>query len=543
MGGLDYDAIVVGCGHNGLVSAFYLARAGLNVLALEQAPKVGGAATTDELIPGFSFSTCAHSFVLFHPQILDDMKLVERGLRVFQRDPPQFHPFANGDYLFTWADMKQTQESIARIAPRDAKAYPNYLELWAQAADLFDPYLLTDPPTLGEFLGSAEGTSHEPLAQLLIGGTKRQLLDDWFESPRVKASLGTTFDGGYTDSAGGLLYFAFASALSTRLGQRGLIGFPQGGMGAVTQKLKQAVEDTGAAVRTSTAVARIHVSNGRTAGVILADGTLITARAVVSNADPYRTLNQLVPAEHLPDEFLRDAHRLKMAAGYLKLHCATSGLPDWTALPGDGPQHGANVRLCESLDQIDHAWRHAQTGTMARKPVIGVVCPSVYDRSLTPAGHHAISIWVEYAPVGLLPRQWETQRQQITDSLIAQVARYAPNFPDIVIDSFLHGPPEIEARAGITHGNMHHVDMTIDQMLGDRPLPECSAYRTPLDGLYLCGSGCHPGGGVTGVPGHNSARAVIRDLNAAPKATSGQARVTIPNTRSARSDGMRGRSQ
>jgi len=537
---MDYDAIIIGCGHNGLVAAFYLARAGLRVLALEQGPKVGGAATTDELFPGYRFSTCAHSFVLFHPQILDDMRLVDLGLRVFRRDPPQFHPFADGEYLLAWNDLERTKESIAHISRRDAEAYDDYVKFWKRAAELFDPYLLTPPPTLGEFLRTAEDGPHASIAHTLVTGTKRQLLDDYFESPRVKASLGTTFDVGYTDNAGGLLYFAFAAALSSLLGQRGLVGFPQGGMGAVTRLLRQAAESAGAEVRTSSPVASVHVADGRAAGVVLHDGTIITARTVLSNADPQRTLAHLVPSEHLPDPFVRSVRRLRMNAGYLKLHCATTGLPDWRALPGDGPQHGANVRICESLDHIDRTWSEARAGRMPTEPVLGLVCPSAYDRSVVPAGHHTISIWVEYAPVGLPPSAWDAQRAQITDALIAQVARYAPNFPHIVSDAFLHGPPEIEARAGMTRGNMHHVDMTIDQMLGARPLPGCAAYRTPLSGLYLCGSGCHPGGGVSGVPGHNAARTVIGDLNGVEVGHS--PRATISAARPAPPDGLRGRS-
>ena len=537
---MHYDAIIIGCGHNGLVAAFYLARAGLRVLALEQGPKVGGAATTDELFPGFHFSTCAHSFVLFHPQILDDMRLVERGLRVFRRDPPQFHPFADGQYLLAWNDAERTRESIARISRRDAEVYGDYVKFWQKAAQLFEPYLLDAPPTLGEFLRAAEGTPNASIAHTLITGTRRQLLDDYFESPRVKASLGTTFDAGYTGNAGGLLYFAFAAALSSRLGQRGLVGFPQGGMGTVTRLLRQAAEDAGAEVRTGTPVAGVHVAAGQVGGVTLTDDTAITARTVLSNADPQRTLTRLVPAKHLPGPFQKSVRSLRMNAGYLKLHCATTGLPDWRALPGDGPQHRANVRICESLDTIDRAWGEARAGRMPTEPILGLVCPSVYDRSVVPAGHHTISIWVEYAPVGLAPADWESRRAQISDALIAQVARYAPNFPDLVSDAYLHGPPEIEARAGMTRGNMHHVDMTIDQMLGARPLPECAAYRTPLDGLYLCGSGCHPGGGVSGVPGHNAAQTVIRDLNV--PAASRPPRATISAAQPAPADGMRGRS-
>lgn len=537
---MDYDAIIIGCGHNGLVAAFYLARAGLRVLALEQGPKVGGAATTDEIFPGFHFSTCAHSFVLFHPQILDDMQLVERGLRVFRRDASQFHPFADGQYLLTWNDEERTQESIARFSRHDADAYASYVKFWQRAAQLFDPYLLDAPPTLGEFLRATEGTPNASIAHTLVTGTRRQLLDDYFESPRVKASLGTTFDAGYTDNAGGLLYFAFAAALSSRLGERRLAGFPQGGMGTVARILRQAAESAGAEVRVATPVASVQVADRRAQGVALADGTIITARAVLSNADPQRTLTRLVPSKYLSAPFRRSARRLRMNAGYLKLHCATTGLPDWRVLPGDGPHHGANVRICESLDDIDRAWGQARAGRIPTAPVLGLVCPSVYDRSVVPPGRHTISIWVEYAPVGLSQEVWEARRAETTDALISQVARYAPNFPDIVSDSFLHGPPEIEARAGMTRGNMHHVDMTIDQMLGARPLPECAAYRTPLDGLYLCGSGCHPGGGVSGVPGRNAAQTVIRDLNIPAPSQPPPAARDAP--RSVPAGGMRGRS-
>jgi phytoene dehydrogenase-like protein len=534
---LDYDAIIIGCGHNGLVAAFYLARAGVRVLALEQGPTVGGAATTDELIPGFHFSTCAHSFVLFHPRILDDMQLEERGLRVFHRDPPQFHPFADDQYLLMWNEAERTRESIARFSRRDARAYPRYVDFWRRAAQLFDPYLLEAPPTLGEFLHAADRTPNAGIAHTLVTGTRRQLLNDYFDSPRVKASLGTTFDAGYTDNAGGLLYFAFAAALSARLGDRGLAGFPKGGMGAVTRLLRQAAESAGAEIRVATPVDSVYVADGRARGVVLADGAVVSARVVLSNADPQRTLAGLVPAEHLPAHFRQSVRRLRLNAGYLKLHCATTGLPDWRALPGDGPQHRANVRICESLDDIDRAWGQARAGRMPGFPVLGLVCPSIYDQSVAPAGHHTISVWAEYAPVGLAPGAWEARRAETTDALIAQVARYAPNFPDIVSHAVLHGPPEIEARAGMTRGNMHHLDMTIDQMLGSRPLPEWAAYRTPLEGLYLCGSGCHPGGGVSGVPGHNAAQTVIRDLNVAPpsRPASAAVRVGPPGSMPARS--------
>ena len=510
---MDYDAIVVGCGHNGLVAAHYLAAAGLRVLGLERNAQVGGAATTDELIPGYHFSTCAHSFVLFHTKVLDDLRLLDYGLEVTRRDPGGFQPFRSGRHLLFWDDEERTRDSIAQISPHDARAHQAYSEVWDRAADLFEPYLLTDPPTLPEFLQRYEGTPDEELAYRLVTGTRRQMLEEFFESEEIKSALGTTFDGGSTDSPGSLLYFAFHLSLSRKLSDRGLMGFPRGGMGAVTQAIRRSAEAAGAEIRTSTPVASIIVSNDRTAGVRLDDGAEITAPIVVSNADPRRTLLELVGEQSLTPEFSTDVRRLHANAGYMKLHCATNGLPDWTALPGADlqPHHGAGARLCTSLDTIDEAWAHARRGEFPAEHVLGIVTPSVFYPTLAPPGHHTLSIWVEYAPIRPREGSWDDVREWVSQALINQVAEYAPNFPDIVDDMYLHTPTDIEAKAGMTNGSMHHIDMTIDQMLARRPLPGWSKYRTPIDGLYLCGSGSHPGGGVSGVPGHNAAQAVLKD--------------------------------
>ncbi len=510
---MDYDAIVVGCGHNGLVAAHYLAAAGLRVLGLERNAQVGGAATTDELIPGYHFSTCAHSFVLFHTKVLDDLRLLDHGLDVMKRDPGGFQPFRSGRHLLFWDDDERTRDSIAQISRHDAEAYRAYSDLWDRAADLFEPFLLTDPPTLPEFIQRYEGTPDEELVYRLVTGTRRQLLEEFFESDEIKSALGTTFDSGSTDSPGSLLYFAFHVSLSKRLSDRGLSGFPRGGMGAVTQAIRRSAEAAGAEIRTSTPVASIIVSNDRTAGVRLADGAEITAPIVMSNADPRRTLLELVGEQSLTSEFSADVRRLHANAGYMKLHCATNGLPDWKALPGDErqPHHGANARLCTSLDTIDDAWAHARRGDFPAEYVLGIVTPSLFDPTLAPPGHHTLSIWVEYAPISPRVGSWDDVRAAVSQALIDQVAEYAPNFPDIIDDMYLHTPADIEALAGMTNGSMHHIDMTIDQMLARRPLPGWSSYRTPIDGLYLCGSGSHPGGGVSGVPGHNAAQAVLKD--------------------------------
>ena len=511
----DFDAIIVGCGHNGLVAASYLAAAGFRVLGLERNSKVGGAATTEEVFPGYHFATCAHSFVIMHPKIIDDLGMVELGLEITPRDPSMFHPFLDGRHLLLWNDAERTRESIARFSEKDASAFPAYLDFWRRAGALFEPYLLTEPPTHAEFMQRVEGTPEERIAYALITGSKRALLDEYFESPEVKAALGTTFDTGTTDGAGGLLYFAFAQAIAAQLSPRGLSGHPRGGMGAVMDIMRRAAENAGAEIRTSSPVKRVLVRDGRAIGVETADGTEITARAVISSADPRLTFLGLVGADLLPPAFVEDVRRLRAAAGYMKLMCAVDGLPDWTALPGSQqqPHHFAHARICESLNDIDQAWISARAGQVSPDCVLGVVTHTLYDDEMAPSGRHAISIWAEYAPIHPAADSWDGIRDQVSHDLIAQVGKYAPNFPGIVEQSRLHSPADIEAEAGITDGSMHHIDMTVDQMLARRPVAGWSDYRTPASNLYLCGSGCHPGGGVTGLPGHNAAHTVIRDLS------------------------------
>ncbi|MBM4438383.1 MAG: NAD(P)/FAD-dependent oxidoreductase, partial [Actinobacteria bacterium] len=513
----DYDAIVVGCGHNGLVAAFYLAQAGMRVLALEGRETVGGACRTDELFPGYRFSTCAHSFVIFHPQILHDMRLYERGLHVYPRDPAMFQPLRSGQYLLFWQDLERTKASIAQFSRADAEAFPRWQAFWQQAARIVAPYLLTEPPTYAELLARTADTPDEALLHRLLFGTTRDLLEEYFESDVMRAALLRPFDSGSLDAPGALLYWAIHAAISHQLTpdaghqQSRLMGagYPRGGMGAVTQTMQRAVEDLGVAVRTHAPVAEILVRANGALGVRLQDGTEITGRTVLSNADPRRTFLRLVRPEALPAAFLTQVRRLHATAGYLKVHCALKGLPDWTCLPGAHlqPHHFGQTQICRSLEMVDQAWLAARTGRLPDEFALGIITPSVYDDSAAPPGHHTASIWAEYAPVHP-PEGWDRLRAETALRIIGQVAQYAPNFPDIIQDTYVWSPWDIEQQLQITDGSMHHLDMTPDQMFARRPLPGWARYRTPVSGLYLCGSGCHPGGGVTGIPGHNAAQAV-----------------------------------
>jgi phytoene dehydrogenase-like protein len=285
-------------------------------------------------------------------------------------------------------------------------------------------------------------------------------------------------------------------------------------MGAVMDAMRRAAENAGAEIETSSPVKRVLIREGRVVGVEKADGTEITARVVMSSADPRLTFLGLVGADNLPGKFVDAVRKLRAVAGYMKLMCATDGLPDWTALPGteQQPHHFAHARICESLEHIDRAWIDARAGLVPSACVLGVVTHTLYDDEMAPSGRHAISIWAEYAPIRPVGSSWDEVRDRVGRDLIAQVGKYAPNFPEIVEQSRLHSPADIESQAGITDGSMHHIDMTVDQMLARRPVAGWSDYRTPVTSLYLCGSGCHPGGGVTGLPGHNAAHAVISDL-------------------------------
>ena len=341
---MDYDAIIIGCGNNGLVAAFYLARAGLRVLGLERNAKVGGACATDELIPGFHFSTCAHSFVLFHPEILQDMQLENYGLHVYNREPEKFHPFNSGKHLLFSNDLDRTLESIGRISRHDAVSYPAWNKFWADAGEMFAPYLLTPPPTFGEFARRFEGTAQEDLFNKLVTGTARGIVGEFFESNEMKAATVSTYDSGSTDAPGALLYWAFHASVSNQLAAIGKVGYPRGGMGAVATALRKSAEAAGAEFRTNAGVARTIIHDNQAVGVELEDGSEISARVILSNADPRKTFLKLVGSDDLEPDFTRRVRRLHADAGYMKLHCAAGSLPDWTALPGEGRSRTITLR-------------------------------------------------------------------------------------------------------------------------------------------------------------------------------------------------------
>ena len=513
-----YDAIVIGAGHNGLVAAWYLANAGRKVLVLERRGIVGGAAVTEELWPGYHVPTCSYICYLLQAKVIEDMRLRAHGFAVHQLAPGGFTPFPDGRAILSWKERERTAAGLAAFSPRDAEAYPRYIALRERMAAILHRYFLTEPPTLVELVDSVRGTDDEALLERLLFGAMTDLLDEYFESPEVKAWLVGAWDAGDPDAPGSLLSYAYPGvSLFTPDENAGIV---VGGMGGITQAMAHACRAAGVEVRTNAEVARIVIAGGRARGVALAGGEEVAGRVVLSNADPKRTFLRLVPREALDPAFVRSIERLKTRAAYLKFHAALADLPDFSAWLGAeyDPKMLAQIKICPSVDYYRKAWDDAVHGRVTDCPVMAVQIPSVYDRTLVADGGHVMSIWVQYAPVEPAEGTWDELRERAGEGLIDTLARYAPNMRAVIRDWVLYTPRDIERRVGMTDGNIRHIDMVAGQLFAGRPLPGWAGYRTPVAGLYLCGAGPHPGGEVTGAPGHNAAHAVLRDTAAGSSA-------------------------
>jgi phytoene dehydrogenase-like protein len=506
------DAVVIGAGHNGLVAATYLARGGLRVLVLEGREVVGGACVTEELFPGHRLSSCAYICHLLQEKVIVDLELPRHGFAVFPLEPARFHPFPDGRHLVIWDDHARTAEGIERHSRRDAAAYPRWIGLWERAGRLLHAYFLAPAPTYAEIAARVRGTEDEELWETLLTRPMWDLVHEHFESDVMRAHALNAQDLGDPRAPGSALCYAY---LKVNLHSApGTVGIVKGGMGGVTRAMAAAAREAGVAIRTGAPVERVLVDGGRAAGVVLADGELVRADLVVSNADPKRTFLRLVPAAALPESFRSAVAGLGTRAGYLKFHAALCELPDFSAHlgPGFDPRYLAQVKICPSTDTFLGAWQDAQAGRPARAPLMEVQIPSVYDATLAPPGHHVVSVWALWAPVRLAEGSWEAGRREVGECLIDTLTAYAPNFRRALVDWALFTPADLEARVGLTDGNIRHLDIVPGQLFARRPLPGWARYRTPLPGLYLCGAGTHPGGEVTGAPGHNAAHAILEDV-------------------------------
>ena len=526
-----FDAIIVGGGHNGLVTAAYLAAAGRKVLVLESRELVGGCAVTEEIWPGYKVSTASYLSSLMQEKVVQDLELAKFGYRVDAKDPAFFSPFPDGRYFFMWQDRQKTLAEIAKFSARDAAAYPKYEDHLERLAQVAESLLLTTPPNFppsgaGDFLeylklsGKVRGLSKAEIVGLvkIFTQSAAEFLDEWFESEQVKVTLAT--DGVIGANGGprspGTAYILLHHCMGGVNGHRGLWGFVRGGMGSVSNAIADSARSRGAVIRTNATVGKILVRDGQARGVALANGDEIQARIVASNLDPRRTFLQLMDTADLPADFLDGIRKFRSEGTSLKMNLALTGLPDFKALPGNpagarGPQHGATMHICPSVEYIEHAWDDAKYGRPSQSPLIEMTIPTIYDPSLAPEGRHIMGIFLQYAPYTLRDSNWDRERIRYTERILDVIEEYCPNIRSIIEHKQTLTPLDLERRFGITGGNIFHGEMSLDQMFVLRPLAGWAKYRTPVRGLYLCGSGAHPGGGVMGAPGHNAAREILRD--------------------------------
>lgn len=513
------DVIIIGGGHNGLTAAAYLGRAGLRTLVLEKRPILGGACVTEETFPGFKLNTFAYAAGLLRPQIIEELQLAEHGLEIHPFEPQFFTPFPDGKHLFIWADLERTIAEIERFSKQDAKAYRRFEEFWASFFDLVDPTLLAPPPPLADLVGLFRGPEAEDLLRKVMMYSCKDFLDEYFEDDHVKVVLSTqalvgTMAGPRTPGTA----YVMGHHLLGQIGEyREVWGWAKGGMGGITEALASAARAAGADLRTSTPVKQILVKGGRATGVELEDGTKLAARAVVSTVDPKLTFLKLVGPDRLPEPFVRGIEAYKTRGAAYKVNAVIKGLPDFTCLPGTnlGPQHTGSIEIVgPNMDYVERAYDEAKYGEPSRHPWFELTIQSAVDPSVTKPGYHVCSMFCQYAPEKLARGKWEERREEMGDRVVETLAEYAPNVPKAVVHRQVLTPKDFEGMLGLTGGNIFQGDVTPDQILSFRPLPGWAEYRTPVEGLYLGGSGAHPGGGVLGAPGHNVAQVVLQDVKA-----------------------------
>jgi len=508
------DVIVVGAGHNGLVCAAYLAKAGLDVLVLEKSHRIGGACITEELVPGFHFSTFAYSAHGPGPKICRDLEIPEEAFTIVEYDPASFMPFPDGDYAIQWLDHIKTAEGLERFGPREADGYIVYQEFLRTAIGICEDLFLVPPLSQQELYHKYDGKPQQPVLEAMLGQSHWDVLCQFFDSEKVRCLLARADDVGYPSAIGSLLAEVMECA-SSGLGVQNQGGLVRGGMGMVTAALADAAKRYGTRIQTESGVDQILVENGTVVGVRLVDGQRFDSRLVISNADPKRTFLKLVDPNDLDSNFCRQVENLKTRAGYMKYHAILSELPRFTATPNKeivDPNSITSVRIAPSLAYYEQAWLDAQNGIPSRNPVLSLQIPTAYCPEAAQEGKHIFGAWIRYAPARPKNGSWKQLHQETLDNVTRVIGDYCPNFLECIEWQRLYSPADIEQETGITNASIRHLDMTLDQMLTKRPLAPWSSYKAPIPGLYLCGSGTHPCGSVTGAPGHNAAQAVLQEI-------------------------------
>ncbi|MDV3455509.1 NAD(P)/FAD-dependent oxidoreductase [Sphingomonas sp. HF-S4] len=519
------DALIVGGGHNGLVCAFYLARAGLKVHVLERRHIVGGAAVTEEFHPGFRNSTASYTVSLLRPKVIADMRLHQRGWRVAERPISNFLPH-DGGYVKLGGGSARTRAEFARFSARDAQALPAYEAALERVAQVLRDLALKTPPNAGGGLRAllAAAAQGRRLAGMSLEAQRdtldlfvksaRDFLDGWFENDYVKAAFG--FDavvGNYASpDTPGSAYVLLHHVFGEVNGKKGAWGHSIGGMGAITQAMAEACIEAGVEISLEAPVSRVLVDGGKVAGVRLESGEEIAAGIVAANVGPALLYRNLIDRADLSPEFAGRIDQYKAGSGTFRMNVALSELPDFTVLPGIGEHHGAGIMICPTLDYMDRAYTSARANGFSDEPIVEMTIPSSVDDSLAPPGRHVAALFCQqFAPVLPGGRSWDEEREAAADRIIDTVTKHAPNFKASVIARQIHSPLDLERKFGLVGGDIMHGHMSLDQLWAARPMLGHGNYRGPIAGLYMCGAGTHPGGGVTGAPGHNAAREILRD--------------------------------
>jgi phytoene dehydrogenase-like protein len=522
------DAIIVGGGHNGLVCAWYLARAALKVTVCEARSVVGGAAVTEEFHPGFRNSVASYTVSLLNPRVIADMRLHSYGLRIVERPIANFLPIDQTRYLKVGGGLARTQAEFAKFSYRDAEALPTYYATLDEVGDVLRSLAEQTPPNLGDGLpgllrgvrqmGALASLSLRHKGELLDLFTEsaRSFLNGWFESEPVKAAFG--FDavvGNYASpDSPGSAYVLLHHTFGEINGKKGAWGHAIGGMGAITQAMAKTCVAHGVEILTDASVKRVLVDGGRAAGVELVDGRRIAAAIVASNVNPSLLFRDLITPVDLPAEFRARIARYRNGSGTFRMNVALAELPDFTCLPGKvaAEHHQSGIVIAPSLDYMDEAYRDAKTFGWAKRPIVEMLIPSTLDDSLAPTGQHVASLFCQqFAPLLPAGRLWDDAREAIADLIVDTVNEWAPNFRASVLGRMILSPLDLERQFGLVGGDIMHGHLSLDQLWAARPVLGHASHRAPIKGLYMCGAGTHPGGGVSGNPGRNAAREILRD--------------------------------
>jgi phytoene dehydrogenase-like protein len=520
-----YDAIIIGGGHNGLVTAAYLGKAGKKVVVLEKRHLVGGAAVTEEVYPGFKYTVASYVVSLLRPEIVRELDLPKYGLEILPLEST-LTPLPDGNYLARWADHALTRRELMRHSVADAEAYDQFGKLMYHMAVMVKPILGMTPPRIGSFKPSEvmrlaglgkhfRKTGEEYIYDMhkLMTMSSADYLDEWFETECLKATMSAsgiigTFLGPRSPGTAYVLLHHYMGEID---GNFRAWGFQRGGMGAVSEAIAGAAREAGAEIRLEAGVSQVLIRNGTVQGVALENGDELRAPIVASSLDPKRTFLKLIPQKELPSDFIRQIENYKIRGSSGKVNLALDALPNLKCMPGDGPHLRGAISISPSIEYLERAYDDAKYGSFSRKPYMDIIIPSMIDPSMAPPGKHVMSMFVQYAPYDLKIGTWEEQREAFGDAVINTLSEYIPNLKDIILHRQVLSPWDMEQKFGLTEGNIFQGELSLDQLFFLRPAAGWAQFRTPVRNFYICGSGAHPGGGVMGAPGRLAALEILKD--------------------------------